>query len=116
MVCRMRRAEVFGDIGTECWSVHLPNGYAGVSVNAARISPRPTICELSGLYESGEVVDETLCRIERLDPALNSFVTVTDKHAVEQAGKAEAEIRAGRKRGIPYNAKDLLNTKGIPTT
>jgi aspartyl-tRNA(Asn)/glutamyl-tRNA(Gln) amidotransferase subunit A len=89
------------------------------------IAPRPTITELSGLYESGEVspvqvVQEILRRIERLDPALNSFVTVTDERALERAEQAETEIRDGRKRGplhgIPYAAKDLLDTRGILTT
>ena len=89
------------------------------------ISPRPTISELSALYDSGEVspvevVKETLGRIHRLDPVLNSYVTVTDELALEQARRAEAEIRGGHKRGplhgVPYAAKDILDTRGIPTT
>ncbi len=89
------------------------------------IAPRPTISELSGLYESGavspvEVVEETVRRIKRLDPALNSFVTVAEEHALERARQAAADISAGRKRGplhgIPYAAKDLLDTRGIRTT
>ena len=51
------------------------------------IAPRPTISAPSGLYDSGavspvEIVKETLRRINRLDPVLNSFVTVTDEPAV----------------------------------
>lgn len=89
------------------------------------IPPRPTISELSASYESGavspvEVVEETLHRIERLDPVLNSYVTVTGELALAQARQAEAEIRAGRKRGplhgVPYAAKDILDTHGIRTT
>ena len=89
------------------------------------IPPRPTIRGLGALYESGavtpvRVVQEILSRIERLDPAINSYVTVTPDLALEQARQAEIEIRAGRKRGplhgIPYAAKDILDTQGIRTT
>ncbi len=89
------------------------------------IGPRPSISELSRLYSTGavspvEVVQATLRRIERLDPRLNSYLTVTAEHALAQARQAETEIRAGRKRGplhgVPYAAKDLLDTRGIRTT
>lgn len=89
------------------------------------IGARPTICELSRLYSTGaispvEIVQATLRRIGRLDPRLNSFLTVTAEHALARARQAEAEIRAGRKRGplhgVPYAAKDLLDTSGIRTT
>ena len=88
---------------------------------AARIG----VAKLSRLYESGavspvEVVEHTLRRIDRLDPQVNSYVTVTAEHALAQARQAEEEIHAGRKRGplhgVPYAAKDLLDTRGIRTT
>ena len=88
-------------------------------------APTPSIAALSELYKSGavspvEVVRRTLTRIERLDPNLNSYLTVTAERALDQAGRAEAEIRAGSKRGplhgIPYAAKDLLDTRGVRTT
>src|SRR5207249_1074942 len=45
---------------------------------------------------------------------------ITRELALEQAARADAELKAGRDRGplqgIPYGAKDLLATKGIPTT
>jgi aspartyl-tRNA(Asn)/glutamyl-tRNA(Gln) amidotransferase subunit A len=59
-------------------------------------------------------------RLEKLGPKLGAVVTVTRDLAQKEARAAEAEIRAGRYRGplhgIPYGAKDLLATKGIPTT
>jgi Asp-tRNA(Asn)/Glu-tRNA(Gln) amidotransferase A subunit family amidase len=60
-------------------------------------------------------------RLERFGPRYNAVVTVTRARALEQARRAEAEIAAGRYRGllhgIPYGAKDLLATSGgIPTT
>src|SRR5947209_4169178 len=59
-------------------------------------------------------------RLEKVGPKLGAVVTVTRDLALEQARQAEREIRAGRYRGplhgIPYGAKDLLATRGIPTT
>ena len=61
-----------------------------------------------------------LARIERFDPKLLAFITVTADHALAQAAQADREIAAGRYRGplhgIPYGVKDLLDTAGIPTT
>ena len=51
--------------------------------------------------------------------ALNAVAELTPNLALEQAKQADAEIEAGRIRGplhgVPYGAKDLLATKGIPT-
>ena len=86
---------------------------------------RPSINELSALFANGslspvDLVRDTLQRIERLDPALNSYLTVSAELALKQAAKAEKEIQRGRRRGplhgIPYAAKDLLDTSGIRTT
>lgn len=61
-----------------------------------------------------------LDRLERLGPKLGAVVTVTRDLALKEARAAEEEIKAGKYRGplhgIPYGAKDLLATKGIPTT
>ena len=67
-----------------------------------------------------EVVRHALRRIAALDPALNSYLTVTADQALERARQAESEIRSGLIKGplhgVPYAAKDLLDTKGIRTT
>ena len=59
-------------------------------------------------------------RLKKLGPKLNCVVTLTEELALAQAAQADREIRAGRYRGplhgIPWGAKDLLATKGIPTT
>lgn len=61
-----------------------------------------------------------LQRIQNWDPRLKSVITVTRELALSQARKADQEIAAGRYRGplhgIPWGAKDLLDTAGIPTT
>lgn len=61
-----------------------------------------------------------LDRIRIYAPLLNAYATVTRDLALKQARAAEAEINAGRYRGplhgVPYAAKDLLATAGIPTS
>jgi Asp-tRNA(Asn)/Glu-tRNA(Gln) amidotransferase A subunit family amidase len=61
-----------------------------------------------------------LARIEKFNPKLRCVITLTREHALAQAKKADAEISAGKYRGplhgIPWGAKDLLDTAGIPTT
>src|SRR5271165_4846770 len=67
-----------------------------------------------------ELTRECLSRIERLNPVLNAFITITADLALEQARRAEAEIMAGDYRGplhgIPIGLKDLLDTAGVRTT
>jgi len=69
---------------------------------------------------SVELTDSYLHRLETIGPQLGAVVTVTRELALEQARAADKEMAAGRIRGplhgIPYGAKDLLATKGIPTT
>ena len=59
-------------------------------------------------------------RLKKYGPKLNCVVTLTEELALAQAAAADKEIRAGRYRGplhgIPWGAKDLFATKGIPTT
>ncbi len=83
------------------------------------------VTELAPLVRTRQVspVDLTRMYLERLKryaPKLNCVITLTEELALEQAGRAEREIRAGRYRGplhgIPWGAKDLFATKGIPTT
>lgn len=61
-----------------------------------------------------------LSHIERHNPAIKAFVTVTADIALEQARQAEAEMAAGKNRGplhgIPYALKRVFATKGIATT
>jgi len=61
-----------------------------------------------------------LDRLQRFDPKLRCVITLTRDLALAQAKRADAEIKAGKYRGalhgIPWGAKDLLDTEGIPTT
>jgi aspartyl-tRNA(Asn)/glutamyl-tRNA(Gln) amidotransferase subunit A len=61
-----------------------------------------------------------LDRIDRLNPILNAFITVTHESAMAQARVAEDEIQRGEWRGplhgIPIGLKDLIDTDGVRTT
>ena len=61
-----------------------------------------------------------LDRIERLNPLLNAFITVTHEGAMAQALVVEDEIQRGMWRGplhgIPIGLKDLIDTAGVRTT
>jgi Asp-tRNA(Asn)/Glu-tRNA(Gln) amidotransferase A subunit family amidase len=67
-----------------------------------------------------ELTELYLDRLKQHGPRLEAVVTLTEDRARMQARQADAEIRAGRYRGllhgIPWGAKDLLATKGIRTT
>src|SRR5438477_6116674 len=67
-----------------------------------------------------ELTEQCLAAIERLQPRLNAFISVTADLAQEQARAAESEIDAGRYRGplhgIPIALKDIFDTAGIRTT
>jgi aspartyl-tRNA(Asn)/glutamyl-tRNA(Gln) amidotransferase subunit A len=67
-----------------------------------------------------ELAQACLARIERLNPTLNAFITVTAESALASAHEAEAEIRRGRWRGplhgIPIALKDVFDTAGVRTT
>jgi len=69
---------------------------------------------------STELTKMFLDRLKKYGPKLNCVVTLTEDLALTQAAQADREIKAGKYRGplhgIPWGAKDLFATKGIPTT
>lgn len=74
----------------------------------------------AGEISSVELTEAYLARIERLNPKLEAFVTVTAERALAEADQADAEIAAGQPRsplhGVPYCLKDIIQTEGIRTT
>jgi aspartyl-tRNA(Asn)/glutamyl-tRNA(Gln) amidotransferase subunit A len=64
-----------------------------------------------------ELLRAVLERIERANPALNAFCTVTPEAALEAARRAEAavmrETPLGPLHGIPFSVKDLAVTAGV---
>ncbi len=84
-----------------------------------------TALELRRLIATKEVspVELTrmyLDRIERLDPRLNSYLTVTADQAMDSARDAEKAVTSGEElgplHGVPVSIKDSDNTKGVRTT
>jgi aspartyl-tRNA(Asn)/glutamyl-tRNA(Gln) amidotransferase subunit A len=67
-----------------------------------------------------ELSTACLARIDRFNPALNAFITITAESALEQAREAEAEVQRGKWRGplhgVPIALKDLFDTAGVRTT
>jgi aspartyl-tRNA(Asn)/glutamyl-tRNA(Gln) amidotransferase subunit A len=67
-----------------------------------------------------EVVDAVLARIERLNPTLNAFCTLTADEARDAAQAAEVSVMTGEElgplHGVPVSIKDLLFTRRLLTT
>lgn len=74
----------------------------------------------SGLITPTELVLETLERIDEMDQELQAYVTVMRDQALQDAERAEQEIRTGLYRGplhgIPIAIKDLIAVKGVRMT
>jgi len=86
---------------------------------------KETIASLGAQIARQEIspVDLTKACLERTEAhegKIKAFITICAKEALEDARRAEAEIRAGRYRGplhgIPISLKDLVGTQGIRTT
>ena len=69
---------------------------------------------------SGELTRAYLERIQRVDPQIKSYVTVSEEIAIEQAREADRLIKSSESltplTGIPYSAKDSISTRGVNTT
>jgi Asp-tRNA(Asn)/Glu-tRNA(Gln) amidotransferase A subunit family amidase len=83
------------------------------------------VTQLSRWIEHRELTSKRLTniyldRLKRFDPKLLCVITLTSDLALKQAKQADQEIATGKYRGplhgIPWGAKDLLDTAGIPTT
>ncbi len=121
------------------WDSALPGTSPGPAENRfvrSQIDPGPVpardediafanVTRQSRWIETRRLTSERLTRIylERLkqfNPTLHCVITLTEELALAQAKQADAEIAAGRYRGplhgIPWGAKDLLDTADIRTT
>ncbi|MGH7887852.1 MAG: amidase [Candidatus Binatia bacterium] len=86
------------------------------SLTIARLAPdinnrTTSVVEITRLF---------LERIDRLNPVINAYVTVTADQAMADAARADSEIGAGRYRGplhgVPFSIKDNFATQGVRTT
>jgi aspartyl-tRNA(Asn)/glutamyl-tRNA(Gln) amidotransferase subunit A len=85
----------------------------------------PTIAEAARLIAAKrlspvELTRACLDRVHALDERLHAFVHLTEERALSEARAAESAIMAhgpkGPLHGIPIGLKDIVDTKGIPTT
>jgi aspartyl-tRNA(Asn)/glutamyl-tRNA(Gln) amidotransferase subunit A len=85
----------------------------------------PTIAEAARLIAAKrlspvELTEACLERVHALDGQLHAFVHLTEERALADARAAEAAIMAngpkGPLHGIPIGLKDIVDTKGVPTT
>ena len=70
-------------------------------------------------FSAEELTRSLLARIQQLDPQLNSFITVTEERALDQAKAADARRANGENGallGAPIGHKDLFCTQGIRTS
>ncbi|HKD61570.1 MAG TPA: amidase [Terracidiphilus sp.] len=121
------------------WNPILPGGSSGPERDQFRRSdsdpgPLPSrdediafapVTKLSRWIEQRKLTSERLTnlylkRLQQYDPKLRCVITLTRDLALQAAKQADGEIASGRYRGplhgIPWGAKDLLDTAGIPTT
>ncbi len=86
--------------------------YADIPTLAALIRSKQVSC--------AELTELSLARLARLDARLHCVVTLCAERARAQAKQLDEELAQGKWRGplhgIPWGAKDLLDTKGIRTT
>ncbi len=92
-------------LGTEL--AFMPATELAVAIRERKISPV-------------DAVDAVLDRIERLNPRLNAYCTVTADAARREAKAAEAAVMRGERlgplHGVPVSVKDLVITRGVRTT
>ncbi|MGR9107649.1 MAG: amidase family protein, partial [Gammaproteobacteria bacterium] len=70
-------------------------------------------------FSSLEVTRAFLARIERYNPGLNCFISITEKKALADADAADRRIargEAGPLTGIPIAHKDIFCTRSIKTS
>jgi len=122
-----RRSFLAGTIGAACASPASaqPRQQTSARVPAATELPYLDIGQAAALLRGRrlspvELLQAILDRIDRIEPRVHAFLTVTADEAMRAARIAEQEITAGKYRGplhgIPFGVKDTHYTKGIRTT
>ena len=69
----------------------------------------------AGALSVSELMQETLARIELVNPKVNALVNILNKEACEKLTSADCPL-GGALGGMPMAIKDLANVKGFKTT
>ncbi|GLY99765.1 Asp-tRNA(Asn)/Glu-tRNA(Gln) amidotransferase subunit GatA [Actinoplanes sp. NBRC 103695] len=82
---------------------------------------RMTATKLAGLIKGGdvsavEVATAHLDRIEAVDPQVHAFLHVDREGALAAAAEVDAGDKSSPLAGVPIAVKDVMATKGVPTT
>ena len=89
---------------SELWELTLHEARAGLD---------------AGSFSAVELTGACFERIGQVEERVKAYVTLTEAHAKQQAEEADRLLAAGQggpMTGIPVQVKDLICTKGIPTT
>ena len=89
---------------SELWQLTLHEAQAGLD---------------AGSFSAVELTRSCFERIAQVEDRVKAYVTLTESHALQQAEAADQALAAGLggpMTGIPVQIKDLICTKGIPTT
>ena len=98
-----------------------------MSVQTAQPFATQSVAEIqaglkAGEYSAKEIVDQSLERIETLDPSIHAFLEVTADAAYEQANRVDEALAQGTfdelgcLAGVPVAFKDNMNMVGTHTT
>jgi aspartyl-tRNA(Asn)/glutamyl-tRNA(Gln) amidotransferase subunit A len=100
----------------------LASAAAACGASAASSDPTEwTLREASDAIRSKkvsplELTQGCLARIEKLQPKLNAFITVTADQALAEARRLQDKKPVSRLHGVPIGLKDLIDTAGVKTT
>jgi aspartyl-tRNA(Asn)/glutamyl-tRNA(Gln) amidotransferase subunit A len=113
-----RRTFLGAGIGAAAWSLTPafgePHDLASLTLKRASELLR------SKAASPVDLTQACLKRIEKYNPSVNAFITVTGEQALAAARAMEAEAQRGKWRGplhgIPIALKDNIDTSGVRTT
>src|SRR5262245_35652104 len=107
-----------GALAAAAWPVTRPRPARGDAATMTLAEAADAI--RAGRQSSADLTRDFLTRIERLQPTVNAFITVTGDQALAVARERDAEAKAGRWRGplhgIPIALKDNIDTAGVRTS
>lgn len=114
-----RRNFLAAGIGAAAWALRPAFGETPDDLTALTLKRASELLR-SRAASPVDLTEACLKRIEKYNPAVNAFITVTGESALTTAREMEAEAHRGKWRGplhgIPIALKDNIDTAGVRTT